>query len=169
MAKRAAAAMRGTPEHLSAIETLSGTGVPYALHSYVLDGDASDRGRAAAAAMGIAAERVFRTVLLDVDGGQVLAVLPVGRPLDTATVAAAVGRATATVAFDPSAGGPDAPRPLSPLGHDLPVIVDASAVSYPSIVVSSGHLGVGVEIQPDMLLGLLNARTAPLAGFDAAG
>ncbi|GAA3572483.1 hypothetical protein GCM10022222_65840 [Amycolatopsis ultiminotia] len=87
--------------------------------------------------------------------------------LDLKALAAATGGKRAKMA-DPSAaqratgyvlGG------ISPLGHRtrLPVVLDASAETFPTIYCSAGRRGLEVELAPTDLARLTNAVVAPIA------
>jgi Cys-tRNA(Pro)/Cys-tRNA(Cys) deacylase len=51
---------------------------------------------------------------------------------------------------------------ISPLGHKsaLPVIVDASALTFSTVYVSAGKRGLQVEIAPEDLIRLASATVA---------
>jgi Cys-tRNA(Pro)/Cys-tRNA(Cys) deacylase len=166
-------ATRGTP----ATELLRRAGVPHVLHEYDAgeraatgrgrDRDARPRyGRDAAAALGVEPSRIFKTLVAEVDGRLVAAVVPVSAELDPKRLADAVGGRRATLA-DPTAaeratgyvvGG------ISPLGgrRPLPTVVDASAFDHPTIMVSAGRRGLQVELAPAALVELTNGRTAAI-------
>ena len=110
---------------------------------------------------------VFKTLLADVDGRLVVAVVPVDRSLDLKALATAVGGKRAVMAEPAVAeratgyvvGG------ISPLGQRrrLPTVVDASALDRPTMLVSAGRRGLDVELAPADLVRLTAAVTAPLA------
>ena len=118
-------------------------------------------------ALGLDPAQVFKTLLADVDGGLVVAVVPVDRSLDLKALAAAAGGKRAVMA-DPAAaeratgyvvGG------ISPLGQRrrLPTVVDASALEWATVLVSAGRRGLDVELAPADLVRLTNAVTAAVA------
>lgn len=161
MAKRTKAS-GGTP----AIDALRADGAAFEVHAYDHDPRASSYGLEAAAALGIAVERVFKTLLADVDGGLTVAVVPVAGQLDLKALAKAVGGRRAAMA-DPRVaerttgyvvGG------ISPLGQRkrLPTVVDASALEHPTINVSAGRRGCEIELAPADLIRLTAAVTAPI-------
>jgi Cys-tRNA(Pro)/Cys-tRNA(Cys) deacylase len=53
---------------------------------------------------------------------------------------------------------------ISPLGQRkaLPTVVDASALTFPTVMVSAGRRGLQVELAPADLVRLTRARTAPI-------
>ncbi|MFN8126879.1 MAG: Cys-tRNA(Pro) deacylase [Candidatus Nanopelagicales bacterium] len=146
---------------------LARAGVPYALHAYRHDDRTEEYGAEAATELGVESERVFKTLVVDVDGDPVVAVVPVSGRLDLKALAAAVGGKKAALAEPADAeritgykvGG------ISPLGQrrELPTVLDTTAMTYESILVSAGRRGLDLEIMPDHLVAILNARTAPIA------
>src|SRR5690242_21951419 len=115
--------------------------------------------------MGVSPDRVFKTLVADVDGSLVVAVVPVAGSLDLKALAAAVGGKRAAMA-DPAAaerttgyvlGG------ISPLGQRkrLPTALDASAADHETICVSAGRRGLEVELSPKDLASLTDAVLAP--------
>ena len=153
----------GTPATL----LLARAGVEHAVRAYEHDPAAPSYGLEAAAALGVAPERVFKTLVADVDGRLVVGVVPVGGSLDLKALAAAVGGKRAAMA-DPAAaerssgyirGG------ISPLGQRkaLDTVVDSSALDHPTVLVSGGRRGLEVELAPADLVALTRARTAPIS------
>ncbi|MEV8591940.1 Cys-tRNA(Pro) deacylase [Streptomyces sp. NPDC052012] len=153
----------GTP----ATVALTAAGVPFTLHSYDHDPSHPSYGEEAAEAMGVSPDRVFKTLVADVDGGLTVAVVPVAGQLDLKALAAAVGGKRAAMA-DPALaerttgyvrGG------ISPLGQrkKLPTVLDESALSHTTICVSAGRRGLEVELAPDTLAKLTSAVLAPVA------
>lgn len=156
----------GTP----ATTALAQAGVPYVLHPYDHDPNTASYGMEAAEMLGFDPRRVFKTLLADVDGDLVVAVVPVSGQLDLKALAAAVGGKKAALA-DPEraekvtgyvVGG------ISPIGQkkDLPTVVDITLMDFSSVLVSGGRRGLDVEIMPDHLVRLANARVAPIGRPD---
>jgi Cys-tRNA(Pro)/Cys-tRNA(Cys) deacylase len=154
---------RGT----AATELLARHGIAYTVHSYEHDPRHGSYGAEASAALGVEPGRVFKTLIADVDGGLTVGVVPVAAQLDLKALAAAVGgkkgamadvtaaeRATGSVA-----GG------ISPLGQRrrLPVVVDSSALEYPTVFCSAGRRGLEIELAPGDLVRAANATVAPIA------
>jgi Cys-tRNA(Pro)/Cys-tRNA(Cys) deacylase len=159
-AKKAAAG--GTP----ATVALTKAGVAFEVRAYEHDPAAPSYGLEAAEVLGVEAERVFKTLLADVDGRLVVAVVPVSGQLDLKALAAAVGGKKAAMA-DPAVaerttgyvvGG------ISPVGQRkaLPTVVDASALAHATILVSGGRRGLDLELAPADLLAVTGASTAPV-------
>ena len=152
----------GTP----ATTALTAAGLAFTAHPYAHDPAAPSYGLEAAAALGVAPERVFKTLLVEGDGLAV-GMVPVDRQLDLKALAAALG-VKGVVMADPAkaeratgyvVGG------ISPVGQKraLPTVLDASAAAYPTVFVSGGRRGFDIELAPGDLLVVTNGRTAPIA------
>ncbi|MEU9352927.1 Cys-tRNA(Pro) deacylase [Streptomyces griseoloalbus] len=152
----------GTP----ATVALAAAGVPFTVHAYDHDPSHPSYGEEAAEAMGVSPDRVFKTLVADVDGALTVAVVPVAGQLDLKALAAAVGGKRAAMA-DPALaerttgyvrGG------ISPLGQRkrLPTVLDESATLHGTICVSAGRRGLEVELAPDDLTELTSATLAPI-------
>lgn len=87
----------GTP----ATVALTAAGVQYTVHAYDHDPAHPSYGEEAAEAMGVSPERVFKTLVADVDGALTVAVVPVAGQLDLKALATAVGGKRAAMA-DPA-------------------------------------------------------------------
>lgn len=155
---------KGTP----ATALLARENVPHTLHPYTHDPRAEAYGDEAAAALGIAPERIFKTLIASVEGRLVCAVVPVAGRLDLKALAAAVGGGKRAEMADPAAaaratgyvvGG------ISPIGHRsrLPVVVDQSAASFDTVFVSAGKRGLQVQLAPGDLVRVAAATIAPIA------
>jgi len=153
----------GTP----ATVALTTAGVSFTVHAYDHDPAHPSYGEEAAEAMGVAPDRVFKTLVADVDGTLTVAVVPVAGSLDLKALATAVGGKRAAMA-DPTLaerttgyvrGG------ISPLGQrkKLRTVLDASASDHDTICVSAGRRGLEVEVAPKDLADLTNAVLAPIA------
>ena len=111
--------------------------------------------------------RVFKTLVVAVDGALIAAVVPVAGELDLKALAAACGGRKAAMA-DPAeiervsgsvVGG------ISPLGgrKRLRTVVDSSAAEFATILVSGGRRGLQVELAPADLVRLAGASEAPIS------
>lgn len=145
---------------------LSRAGVRFTVHPYDHDPAAPSYGREAAEALGVAPERVFKTLVADVDGTLTVAVVPVSGQLDLKALAAAVGGKRAGMADSARAerttgyvlGG------ISPLGQrkTLPTVLDDSALGFPTVLVSAGRRGLDLELSVADLVRLTRATLAPI-------
>src|SRR3954464_2222096 len=139
---------RGTP----ATALLEKQLVAHTLYSYSHDPRHESFGLEAAEALGLVPERVFKTLVAEVDGRLAVGVVPVTGQLDLKALAAALkGKkarmaevAAAERATGYVAGG------ISPLGQKkrLPVVIDASAAGFDTVFVSAGRRGLDVELTP---------------------
>ncbi|MEU1088500.1 Cys-tRNA(Pro) deacylase [Streptomyces sp. NPDC005576] len=152
----------GTP----ATVALTAAGAAFTVHSYEHDPAAPSYGEEAAEALGVSPDRVFKTLVADVDGELTVAVVPVAGSLDLKALASAVGGKRAAMA-DPAAaerttgyvrGG------ISPLGQRkrLRTVLDDTAGSHPTICVSAGRRGLEVELAAADLARLTGAVFAPI-------
>jgi len=160
--KDAAAGSAGTP----ATVALTQAKVAFTVHAYDHDPAADSYGAEAARVLGVEPQRVFKTLLADVDGRLAVAVVPVAGQLDLKALAAAVGGKRAAMA-DPKLaerttgyvlGG------ISPLGQrkKLVTVIDDSALAYETVFCSAGRRGLEVELSPADLVSLTSATTAPI-------
>jgi Cys-tRNA(Pro)/Cys-tRNA(Cys) deacylase len=153
----------GTP----ATDLLAKLGISYSMHPYDADSQQGSYGLGAAEALGVAPERLFKTLIAEVDGRLTVAVVPVAGSLDLKALADAVGGKKAKMAEPAAAeratgyvtGG------ISPLGQRrrLPVVVDASAAAFETIFCSAGRRGLQLELAPADLVRAAGAVTAPIA------
>ncbi|WP_438855682.1 Cys-tRNA(Pro) deacylase [Agromyces sp. M3QZ16-3] len=162
MAKRADASA-GTPATLA----LTRAGIRYTAHPYEHDPRAGAYGLEAAQKLGIEPERVFKTLLANVDGALAVGIVPVADQLDLKALATALGGKRAEMA-DPSlaerktgyvVGG------ISPIGQkvSLPTVLDETAILFETILVSGGRRGLDLELAPQDLLAVTSGRCAPIA------
>lgn len=152
----------GTP----ATAVLTKAGVDFTVHTYEHDPSAASYGQEAADAMGVEPDRVFKTLVADVDGTLTVAVVPVAGSLDLKALAGAVGGKKAAMA-DPS----DVTRTtgyvlggVSPLGQrkQLPTVVDETALLFDTMFCSAGKRGMEIELAPDDLVRLTEAVVAAI-------
>ncbi|MCZ7435432.1 Cys-tRNA(Pro) deacylase [Micromonospora sp. WMMC241] len=154
---------QGTP----ATALLTRRKIAHTTHPYDVSPDAPNYGALVAAALGVPPERVFKSLVAEVDGRLTVAVVPVTGELDLKALAASVGGKRAALADRAVAerttgyvrGG------ISPLGQRraLPTVVDASALDHPTVYVSAGRRGLQVQLAPADLVALTGAVTAPIA------
>jgi Cys-tRNA(Pro)/Cys-tRNA(Cys) deacylase len=162
MARRKEASA-GTP----ATTALSRAGVDFGVHPYEHDPAAPSYGLEAATALGVPAEQVFKTLLVEGERGLAVGVVPVSSSLDLKAVAAALGVKKVAMAKPEDAeratgyvvGG------ISPVGQKrrLPTVVDRSAHDHERVYVSGGRRGLVLSLSPADLLRVTGAVTAPIA------
>ncbi len=141
-------------------------GVPHTVHSYTADG-AGSYGEAGARALDVEPERMLKTLLADLDGELVCAVVPVAGSLDLKALAHALGGKHAAMSEPARAerssgyvvGG------ISPLGqkHVLRTCVDETVDLFATVFVSGGRRGLSVELAPADLIRLTGATVADVA------
>jgi Cys-tRNA(Pro)/Cys-tRNA(Cys) deacylase len=152
----------GTP----ATVALTAAGVKFVAHPYDHDPSASSYGLEAAAKLDVEPGRVFKTLVVAVDGALTVGIVPVSGSLDLKAIAAAVGGKKAAMAdvglvertTGYVVGG------VSPLGQRkaLPTVLDDSALEHATILVSGGRRGLDLELDPVDLVQLTRAKTAPI-------
>lgn len=160
MGNKKSPASAGTP----ATVALTAQGVAFTPHSYSHDPAATSYGLEAAEVLGVSPERVFKTLMADVEGTLTVAIVPVNQSLDLKALAQSMGHKRATMA-DPAVaqrrtgyvlGG------ISPLGQrqHSPTVLDESALLFKTVYVSGGRRGFEVELAPEDLIHLTGAKTA---------
>ena len=156
--------MSGTP----ATVALLAAGIAFTEHVYAHDPSAASFGLEAAHALGVEADRVFKTLLAEVDGVLVVGVVPVTGMLDLKALAAVVGGKRAVMA-DPSVaerrtgyvvGG------ISPIGQKTAhrTVLDETVELWDTVFVSGGRRGLDLELAPADLARVTGATTAAIAG-----
>ena len=154
---------RGTP----ATALLGKLGIAHSVLAYRHDARRGSYGAEAAEALGVAPEQVFKTLVAEVDGELTIGVVPVAGQLDLKALAAAAGGKKALMAAATQAeratgyvtGG------ISPLGHRkrIPVVVDSSALGFPTVYCSAGRRGLELALAPADLVRAAGAVVAPIA------
>ncbi len=154
---------QGTP----ATVALTAAGIPFTPHAYEHDAANTSFGLEAATVLGVDPERVFKTLLADVDGTLTVAIVPVTGKLDLKALAAAVGGKKAEMA-DPKlaerktgyvVGG------ISPIGQKTShaTVLDETAELFDTIYVSGGKRGFDIELAPSDLLAITGGTVAAIA------
>ena len=155
--------MSGTP----ATVALGAAGIRFTEHAYVHDPASTNYGLEAAEALQLDPERVFKTLLADVDGALVVAIVPVTGKLDLKALASAAGGKKAEMA-DPKlaerrtgyvVGG------ISPIGQKNRhvTVVDETAQLWDTVFVSGGRRGFDIELSPDDLVRATDGTFAAIA------
>ena len=149
-----------------ATQSLEKLGVKFALHSYAYDPDAASIGLQAAEALGVPPERVLKTLMAEVDGKPVCAVVPSDCEVSMKKLAGAFGAKTAKMMRPADAerltgyhvGG------ISPFGQKkrVRVFVDQAALAQASVIVNGGRRGLQIELAPGDLVRVLDATAAAL-------
>ena len=150
-----------------AVVALRKAGIEHVLHEYAHDPRSASFGLEAAAALGADPDRVFKTLLADLDGQLVVGVVPVTSRLDLKALARALGgsrAAMADVALAERATGYVAGG-ISPFGQKRAhrTAVDETAELWETVYVSGGRRGLDVEVAPADLLEVTGATVADLS------
>ena len=150
-----------------AVRLLEARRTAYRLHSYEHTAAHGDYGIDASAQLGVASDRVFKTLVAELDSHEfVVAIVPVSTRLHMKSLAAAAGAKRAFMADRARVekttgyvlGG------VSPLGQkkNLRTFIDASAQSFETIYISGGRRGLEIEIAAITLADLIDARFVDL-------
>lgn len=151
-----------------AINAAKKAGIAFSIHEYHHEAGAPSYGLEAAEKLGLPPEKVFKTLVAQLDHQQlVVAIVPVHCTLDLKALAAACGGKKAEMADVHEAekatgyvaGG------ISPLGQKkrLKTLLDASALTQEKIWVSAGRRGLEIAVAPQDLLQLCAGISASIA------
>ncbi len=136
--------------------------IAHRVHEYSHDPRAASYGIEALEKLGLDAARVFKTLVADIDGKILVAILPVEAQLDLRALGKRASMADPKLAERTTgyvAGG------ISPLGQRkrLPTLLDESALAFDTIFVSGGRRGLEIELSPGDLIALTDAETRGIA------
>jgi Cys-tRNA(Pro)/Cys-tRNA(Cys) deacylase len=145
---------------------LTSKGVVFKAHEYSHDPNSTSFGLEAAEKLGVDPNRVFKTLIANVDESFAVAIVPVNQQVSLKSLARTLGAKRAVMA-DPAAaarltgyvvGG------ISPLGQKrlLSTVIDQSANEFETILVSGGRRGFDIELSPQDLAQLLSAVFAEI-------
>lgn len=144
--------------------------IDFNVHEYQHDPNAASYGEEAAQALGIDPTRVFKTLLVSINGESkhlAVGVVPVVGQLDLKAMASALNAKKVAMA-DPK----DAERAtgyivggISPIGQKkrLPLVLDKSAQAFATIYVSAGKRGLEIELAAADLLQLTAGNCSAIA------
>jgi Cys-tRNA(Pro)/Cys-tRNA(Cys) deacylase len=144
-----------------ATQALSKLGVKFSLHSYDYNSNAERIGLFAAEAMGVEPRRVLKTLVADVDGKPVCALVPSDHEVSLKKLAGAFDGKTAKM-MSPN----DAERltgynvgGISPFGQRrrLPVVIEEMAMTESSVFINGGQRGLQIQLDPNDAQRALNA------------
>jgi Cys-tRNA(Pro)/Cys-tRNA(Cys) deacylase len=153
----------GTP----ATKLLKSAGIDFTEHEYSHDPKTTSFGLEAAEKLGVDPDRVFKTLVANVDEAFAVAIVPVNQQVSLKSLSRVLNAKRATMA-DPAhaarltgyvVGG------ISPLGQKrlLTTVIDESAKQFETILVSGGKRGFDIELSPNDLAELLSAMFAEIA------
>ena len=153
--------------HQKVRDCLEQGGVAYTLHRHADFEQVIGNPMDFAAALGYPPERITKAVFLESRKGDkhAIALCSVTEKLDLSAIAAALEAKRMTMAKPerlaeligyPSMG-------VSPIGVDpVPVFMDEALCALPTVLIGAGAVGVEVEIEPNTLARLINARVMRL-------
>lgn len=139
-----------------AIRHLKQQKLPHQVHAYEHDARVASYGLEAAEKLGVPAERVFKTLVVQADKGELLvALVPVAGSLDLKKLASSAGVKKVVMA-DPLLVSRSTGYVLggvSPLGQKkkLRTFIDLTASHWPSLFVSAGRRGLEIELEAKVL------------------
>ncbi len=143
---------------------LSNAGIAFTLASYDYDPNAERVGLQAAEAMGVSPSEVFKTLMAELDGKPVCAIVPSDEEVNMKKLAAALGGKSAQMMKPADAerltgykvGG------ISPLGQrkSVPTVLDELATLYDEIFLNGGQRGLQIRIRPADLIGAVKCVVA---------
>ncbi|MDB5653670.1 MAG: hypothetical protein JWQ94_1283, partial [Tardiphaga sp.] len=129
-----------------ATQTLSRLGIAFTLHEYDYDPYAESFGLQAAQALGVAPQRMLKTLMAEVDGKPVCVVVPSDKEVSMKKCAAAFGGKTARMMRPADAerltgyhvGG------ISPFAQKkrVPVAIDRAALAEATVYLNGGQRGL---------------------------
>jgi len=147
---------------------LTRAGVAFTVHDYDYDPGAERVGLQAADALGEAPRRVLKTLMAEVDGKPVCAIVPSDREVAMKKLAAAFGGKSARMMAPADAerltgyhvGG------ISPFGQKrrVPTAIEQAALAEARVYINGGQRGLQVRLDPNDARRVLDAVAAPLVG-----
>ena len=153
-----------------AVDMAKNAKITYTLHEYEHKADAASFGEEVATALGISQDDVYKTLVVVIDKKtkeMAVGIVPVSKQLDFKALAKAAGTKRAFMAPIEDAerttgyvvGG------TSPLGQKtkLPTFIDESILALKTVYVSAGKRGLQIELAPQDLIDLTNAKTAAIS------
>ncbi|HWV42031.1 Cys-tRNA(Pro) deacylase [Pseudorhodoplanes sp.] len=153
---------RATP----ATAALERAGIAFKLHEYDYDPNAPRIGLQAAEALGIAPERLLKTLMAKAGTNIVCVLAPSDKEVSLKRLAAAAGAKEAALLPPAEAervtgyhvGG------ISPLGQRKRAasFIERAALSHATVLVNGGRRGLQIEIAPAALVEAIDAKAADL-------
>jgi Cys-tRNA(Pro)/Cys-tRNA(Cys) deacylase len=145
---------------------LAKAGIVFTLHEYDYDPNAARIGLQAAEALGIAPERLLKTLMARAGGAAICVLVPSDKEVNLKRLATAAGAKDAAMLPPTEAerisgyhvGG------ISPLGQKkrASVFIERAALAHDTVLVNGGRRGLQIEIAPKELVAALSARAADL-------
>ncbi len=149
-----------------ATQALIKAGISFTLANYDYDPNAERVGLQAAEAMGVSPGEVFKTLMAELDGKPICAIVPSDEEVNMKKLAAAFGGKSAHMMKPVDAerltgykvGG------ISPFGQKkaVPTAVEELATLEDEVFLNGGQRGLQVRMKPDDVLTALGAKAADL-------
>jgi len=149
-----------------ATQALDQLGVKFTLHAYDYDPNAESIGLQAAQALEVAPGRVLKTLMAEVDGKPVCAMVPSDSEVSMKKLAQAFGGKSAKMMRPADAerltgyhvGG------ISPFGQKkrVPVAIEETALLHATVFVNGGQRGLQIELAPGDAASAVGAVVRPL-------
>jgi Cys-tRNA(Pro)/Cys-tRNA(Cys) deacylase len=153
---------KGTP----ATVALEKAAVPFKLHEYDYDPNAARIGMQAAEALGVSPSRLLKTLMAKAGETVVCVLIASDREVSLKKLAAAAGTKDASMLRPAEAeritgyhvGG------ISPLGQKkrARTFIETAALAHPTVIFNGGRRGLQIEIAPQQLMRLLDAKAVEL-------
>ncbi|MFT5563015.1 MAG: Cys-tRNA(Pro)/Cys-tRNA(Cys) deacylase [Candidatus Azotimanducaceae bacterium] len=146
-----------------AVTALDKANLPFSIHEYQHDAGNTHYGDEAAEKLGIASSRIFKTLVIELDNGNLAtAILPINMTLNLKAAAKSLKAKKAQMAKPEQVerssgyllGG------VSPIGQKkvIATVIDSSALEYTTIFVSGGKRGLEIELEPRHLCQVTHAH-----------
>jgi len=149
-----------------ATQALARFGIAFTVHEYDYHADAHSIGLQAAEGLGEDPARVLKTLMAELDGKPVCAVLPSDREVSMKRLAAALGGKSAAMMKPADAerltgyhvGG------ISPFGQkkQVPTVIEAAALDQPYVFINAGQRGLQLRLDPKDAQAALQAVAAAI-------
>ena len=149
-----------------ATQALVRAGIPFTTHAYEYDPSAEKIGMQAAEALGETPDRVLKTLMAEVDGKPVCAIVPSDREVSLKKLAATFKGKSASMMKPADAerltgfvvGG------ISPFGQkkQVPTAIEAEALAREAVYINGGQRGLQVRLAPRDVVAALKAIAAPV-------
>jgi Cys-tRNA(Pro)/Cys-tRNA(Cys) deacylase len=151
-----------------AVNIAKKSGIKFRTHVYEHDPKHASYGMEAAEKLGLSPQRVFKTLVVALDSGELaVAVVPVASQLDLKACAKVlkVKKVTMADAREVERSTGYVVGGVSPLGQKRPLVtlIDRCATELPTLFVSAGRRGLEIELGAEDLAKLLDARFADIA------
>lgn len=153
----------------NALRKLDQKKISYETFTYSIEEDQVD-GITVANKIGQPVEEVYKTLVLQGKNNYYVAVIPVEATLNIKAISKVVGEKKLEMLAVKNLekttgyirGG------CSPVGmkKQFPTVIDASAQTFETIIVSAGQIGIQMKVNVDELVQLINAKVSPITDED---